>query len=188
MQEQYAYSAHPATVRSGCGCGQLRAFPAPPAPGTPGPGQGGLFPTPPAPSPFPPPPFPGPGPGPGPGPFPPFPGPGPFPPFPGPGPFPPFPGPRFVTVVINGGRQFPWLTRSYSIRWSQGVTVRQALQATGVVQFGFGGGIVSVGGVYTGPGSNIREVIRLNGRVIPIGWLNVPIQWNDAIGLELHSF
>jgi len=191
MGVQQAYPS----VNAGCGCGSTRAFPAPPAPGQQGPGQapgqgfgpgfgqGPGF----GPGPFPP--FPGPGP------FPPFPGPGPFPPFPGPGPFPPSPGPfppfpaqRFVTVFINGGRQFPWLTRTFNIPHRFGMTVRQALAATGTVQFGLGGQIVSVGGVYTGPGSNIRTTVRLNGRFIPPGLLNTPVQPGGFISLELSRF
>ncbi|OUM94132.1 MAG: hypothetical protein A9Z00_00430 [Thermobacillus sp. ZCTH02-B1] len=187
MEVQQAYP----TVDAGCGCDASRAFPAPQTPMQQGPGQapgqqfGPGF----GPGPFPP--FPGPGPFPpfpGPGPFPPFPGPGPFPPSPGPGPFPPFPGQRPVTVFINGGRQFPWLTRSYSIPHRFGLTVRQALAATEVVQFGLSGQIVSVGGVYTGPGSNIRTTVRLNGRELQPGFLNAPVTPGSFISLELSRF
>jgi hypothetical protein len=66
--------------------------------------------------------------------------------------------------------------------------VRQALASTGAVQFGLGGQIVSVGGLYTGPGSNIRTIVRLNGRVIPPGFLNTPVQPGSFISLELSRF
>jgi len=68
------------------------------------------------------------------------------------------------------------------------MTVRQALAATGVVQFGFGGQIVSVGGVFTGPGSNIRTTVRLNGRNLPPGLLNTQVPPGSFISLELSRF
>jgi hypothetical protein len=93
-----------------------------------------------------------------------------------------------VTVFINGGRQFPWLTRTYRIPHRFGMTVRQALAATGAVQFGLGGQIVSVGGVFTGPGSNIQTTVRLNGRLLPPGFLNTPVQPGSFISLDLSRF
>ncbi|MFB9325784.1 hypothetical protein ACFFSY_07575 [Paenibacillus aurantiacus] len=168
-------------------------FPPPPGPGPfpppPGPGP---FPPPPGPGPFPPPPGPGPFP-PGPGPFPPPPPPGPFPP--GPGPFPPFPIPiplpiplppgpgRFVTVVVNGGIAFPWVTNSYRIPHFPGQTIYQALAATGSVRFGPGGRIVSVGGVSIGGGVLVQ--LLLNGQRIPQSLLSFPVHAGDVVAVQL---
>ena len=116
-------------------------------------------------------------------------GPGPFPPFPGPGPFPPGPGPfpRFVTVFINGGRQFPWMTRtttSPSIRADGAPGARQygrsAVRPRRTNRVGRRR--------FTGPGSNIRTIVRLNGRVLPPGFLNTPVQPGSFISLELSRF
>ncbi|MEV5029376.1 hypothetical protein [Paenibacillus sp. LPE1-1-1.1] len=187
-------------------------FPPGPGPFPPGPGPfpPGPGPFPPGPGPFPPgpgpfPPGPGPFP-PGPGPFPP--GPGPFPP--GPGPFPPGPGPfppprppfpfpfpipfpipfpfppgpqASVTVVINGGRAFPYVTQAYRVRFRPGLTIYQALAETGVVRFNFNGQIISVSGIPIG--GNISYQLQLNGRVIPASLLNFPLQRNDSVALQL---
>lgn len=153
-----------------------------------GPGGPGGFPPPPFPGPggpggFPPPPFPGPGPFP-PGPFPipiPIPIPIPFPP--GPGPFPPGPFPGFVTVFINGGRFFPWITNSYRVRHFPGMNIAQALSSTGVVRINNNGRIVSVNGVViTG---SVDTILRLNGRRIPESLLYFPVQSGESVGLEL---
>ncbi|ANE48149.1 hypothetical protein SY83_19725 [Paenibacillus swuensis] len=127
--------------------------------------------------------FPGPGPGPGPGPFPPppFPGPG-----PGPGPFPPppFPGQNpFVTVVIDGGQAYPYIRNSYRIRYYPGLTLYQALQNTGQVQFGVGGRIRSVSGVPIG--SSVAYELRVNGRLISGNSLFVQLNPNDHVSLRL---
>ncbi|WP_187768106.1 hypothetical protein [Paenibacillus sp. PL91] len=173
-------------------------FPPGPGPFPPGPGPfpPGPGPFPPGPGPFPPgpgpfPPGPGPFP-PGPGPFPP--GPGPFPPGPGPFPFPfpipfpiPFPFPPVpqasVTVVINGGRIFPYVTQAYRVPFRPGLSIYQALAETGVVRFNFNGQIVSVSGIPIG--GNISYRLLLNGRIIPATLLNFPVQRNDSVALEL---
>ncbi|WP_052350664.1 hypothetical protein [Paenibacillus gorillae] len=126
---------------------------------------------------FPPGPFP-------PGPFPfPFPLPVPFPvPFPGPGPG-PFPV-GTVNVWINGGSFFPNVTQGYRIPYQPGLSIFQALAATGVVQFSFNGEIESVSGIPIG--GPIGYVLRLNGRIIPATLLNFPLQLNDSVTLELQ--
>ncbi|MGM0883587.1 MAG: hypothetical protein ACQEXQ_21450 [Bacillota bacterium] len=177
-----------ARAGSDCGCGGPRML-MPPGPG--GPGGPGMFPPgpgpfPPGPGPFPPhppPPFP-PGPGPFPPPRPPFPFPFPFP-FPVPYPIPyPFPlQPFFVTVVINGGRTFPNVTKAYHVPFRPGLTIYQALAGTGVVRFTFNGQIASVSGVPIG--GNISYQLQLNGRVIPPSLLNYPVQRNDSVTLQL---
>ncbi|GBF75203.1 hypothetical protein PA598K_03592 [Paenibacillus sp. 598K] len=97
----------------------------------------------------------------------------------------PIPGQdRYVTVVINGGRAFPQITQPYYIRYRPGMTVYQALLETGVVQFSFGGQIVSVSGVFIS--NAIRYTIRLNGRPLPPNQLYLPLQPGDAVGLELY--
>ncbi|MFC4098588.1 hypothetical protein [Paenibacillus xanthanilyticus] len=170
-------------------------FPPPPPPGPgpwpPGPGPfpppppPGPGPWPPGPGPFPPPPPPGPGPWPpGPGPWPPGPGPWPIPfPLPIPTPLPPFPG-NFVTVVLNGGTAFPWVTNSYRVPHFPGQTVYQALAATGAVRFGPSGRIVAVGGVSTGEGVLVQ--LLLNGRRIPQSLLSFPVQAGDAVAVQLY--
>ncbi|WP_188996615.1 hypothetical protein [Paenibacillus nasutitermitis] len=176
----------PAPAGRGCGCGgprgmmggqggMLQPVPGGGGPGTfpPGPGPG---PFPPGPGPFPP----GPGPFP-PGPFPP--GPGPIPPFPIP--FPPFPVPlpNFVTVVINGGRFFPWVTQAYRVRHFPGMSVYQALAATGVVQFNRNGQIAFVNGVAVA--GDVGTIVSLNGRRIPPSLFYLPVQAGDSVGLDL---
>ncbi|MDQ0063153.1 hypothetical protein [Paenibacillus harenae] len=173
-------------------------FPPGPGPFPPGPG-----PFPPGPGPFPP----GPGPfPPGPGPFPP--GPGPFPP--GPGPFPPGPGPfppprppfpfpfpvpipfplpfppgpqAYVTVIINGGAAFPYVTQRYFVPYRPGISIYWALAQTGAVQFTPNGFIYAVNGIRIGGRVSYR--LRLNGRVIPSTLLNFPLQPYDAVGIDL---
>lgn len=127
--------------------------------------------------------------------FPPPPPPGPFPPFPGPGPFPlpiplpiPIPGPfppnfGFVTVVVNGGNFYPWITNSYSVRHFPGMNIGQALASTGVVRFNVNGRIISVNGIVIA--GNVEVILRLNGRPIPQTLLNLPIQSRDVVGLEV---
>jgi len=66
------------------------------------------------------------------------------------------------------------------------MTIFQALQETGVVRFGFRGQILSVSGVYVGPGSGVDVILRLNGRIIPANFLFAPVQRGDAIGIELR--
>lgn len=167
-------------------------FPPGPGPGPfpPGPGPG---PFPPGPGPFPPPPPPGPfPPPPPPGPFPPPPPPGPFPPGPGPFPIPipipiPIPGPqplpRFVTVRIIGGSSFPNVNFTNFIPFYPGITIRQALESTGLVGFGPAGFIRSVAGIPIGVGVNVR--VRYNGRVIPQTLLSLPAEIGSSVVLEL---
>ncbi|MEK0315234.1 hypothetical protein [Cohnella sp. 56] len=186
-------------------------FPPGPGPFPPGPGPfpPGPGPFPPGPGPFPPgpgpfPPGPGPFP-PGPGPFPP--GPGPFPPgpgpwpWPGPGPFPvpipiplpiPVPGPgpgpapgpaSFVAVTVEGGLTFPNVSGTSYVTFYPGMTLRQALFASGRVQFGPNGFIVSVAGIPVG--GAIGLTVRYNGRVIPQTLLDQAITPGSTITLSL---
>ncbi len=87
---------------------------------------------------------------------------------------------------MNGGRAFPWITRPYSVRHRFGMTIFQALQETGVIRFGWRGQILSVSGVYVGPGGGADVTLRLNGRIIPMSFLWTPIQRGDAIGVEVR--
>ena len=66
------------------------------------------------------------------------------------------------------------------------MTIFQALQETGVIRFGRNGQIISVSGVYVGPGGGAEVILRLNGRVIPMSILFAPIQRGDAIGVEVR--
>ncbi|MGO4109548.1 hypothetical protein [Paenibacillus sp. YAF4_2] len=63
------------------------------------------------------------------------------------------------------------------------MTIRNALQATGVVRFGFNGQIASVSGIPLG--GPIQALLRLNGRVIPQNFLNAQVQRFDTVSLEL---
>ncbi|MFC5530605.1 hypothetical protein [Cohnella yongneupensis] len=113
----------------------------------------------------------------------PGPGPGPFPP--GPGPFPiPIPGPSFITVTILGGTSFPRVNYRNFIPWYPGITIRQALQSTGLVGFGPAGFIRTVAGIPISGGVNVR--LRYNGRVIPQTLLSFPAEFGSTISLELY--
>ncbi|MBB6637911.1 hypothetical protein [Cohnella thailandensis] len=167
--------------------------PGPGGPGGPGPGPGpGPFPPPPPPRP------PGPPPGP-PGPFPPPPRPpGPFPlpppprpPFPIPIPFPipvppPGPTPAFIIVQINGGFAFPGATQTAFAFFFPGITIRQALQSTGLVTFGPRGFISFVSGIRIS--GTVGVQLRYNGRIIPQTLLDLPAAPFSTIGLELFYF
>jgi len=143
------------------------------------------------------PPGPGPGPfppGPGPGPFPPGPGPGPFPPGLGPGPFPipipipipgpqPIPSPGLIAVRIFGGAAFPGVNTANLVPYYPGITIRQALEATGLVAFGPAGLIRNVAGIPIF--GNVEVRLRYNGRVIPQTLLSFPAEPGSTISLEL---
>lgn len=122
--------------------------------------------------------------------------PGPWPPGPGlypPGPWPhPVSGPgntgasygaSYSTVVIDGGPTFPYATHAYSVLWQPGLTAAAALAGTNAVRFTAGGGIAAVNGIRTG--DEVRCVLRINGRQIPLGMLPSPIQAGDTVTLEL---
>ncbi|MFC4597514.1 hypothetical protein [Cohnella hongkongensis] len=151
-------------------------------PGGPGgPGLGpGFFPSPP--------PFPGPAPGPGPFPTPPpFPGSGPIPlpipvPIPVPGPL-PVP-PAFITVWITGGTAFPRVHYTRYVPYFPGITIRQALASTGLVDFGPAGFIRNVAGIPIFETVEVR--LRYNGRIFPQTLLNAPAEPGSIVGLELH--
>ncbi|WP_424767040.1 hypothetical protein [Paenibacillus sp. sgz302251] len=94
----------------------------------------------------------------------------------------PGPGPS-VTVVINGGRIFPAITQAYRVPFYPGLSIYQALAATGVVRFNWNGQIISVSGIPIG--ANISYQLQLNGRIIPPSLLSFPVQRNDAVTLQL---
>ncbi|WP_373231717.1 hypothetical protein [Cohnella sp.] len=194
------------------GPGGPGGFPGPGGPGGPGgfpgPGGPGPFPPPyppypPGPGPFPPPypPYP-PGPGPFPPPYPPYPPyppfpppfPPPYPPYPpyppGPGPFPPpyppsppFP-PAYITVRIVGGAAFPRVNYTRHIRFYPGITIRQALASTSLVNFGPAGFIRNVAGIPIYGNTEVR--LRYNGRVIPQTLLFAPAAPGSTVSLELY--
>ncbi|CAM4410056.1 hypothetical protein [Paenibacillus tarimensis] len=108
---------------------------------------------------------------------------------PNPAPY-PYPQPpeapaSFITVVINGGTAFPWITQPYSVRYRPGLTVHQALVETGVVRFSWNGQLLSVGGIYMGAGSGISYTIRLNGQHVPPALLSTAVPPGASIGLTL---
>jgi hypothetical protein len=88
-----------------------------------------------------------------------------------------------VTVVINGGRFFPWVTQAYRIRYFPGISIYQALVSTGNVRFGFNGRIVAVNGVIIADG--IDTILRLNGRFIPESLIYLPLQIRDTVSLDI---
>lgn len=122
-----------------------------------------------------------------PGPFPP--GPGPFPPGPGPLPIPlPLPVPQpippaFITVRIVGGALYPNIGTTTYIPFYPGITIRQALESTGLVGFGPLGAIRSVSGIPVG-GNTVAQV-RYNGRVIPQALFNSTIIPGSMLTVEL---
>ncbi|TVY01157.1 hypothetical protein [Cohnella terricola] len=153
--------------------------------------------------------FPGPFPGPFPGQF--FPGPffpGPFFPgpfFPGsffPGPFPvpvpvpvpvavprpqeqPLPvTPAFVTVRITGSDAFPRANYTNYVPFSPGMTIRQTLVATGLVDFGPKGFIHNVAGIPIADAVGVS--LRYNGRVVPQTVLDASAEPGGIVGLELY--
>jgi hypothetical protein len=165
-------------------------------------GAGGMFPGPVGPGgygghgPFPPPrpQFPGYGPGLLPlEPFPPhpkFPGPVPFPnqspiPIPGPqtGPFPP----AYITVRIAGGKAFPQVNFTKYIPFYPGITIRQALASTGLVDFDPLGFIRIVAGIPVGGNTEAR--LHYNGRIVPQTILSSPNEPGSTVSVELiYSF
>jgi hypothetical protein len=166
------------------GPGGPGGFPGPGGPGGPGgfpgpggPGGPGGFPGPGGPGTFPPPP-----------PRPPFPpGPGPFPipipipiPIPGPQPFPP----SYITVRIVGGTAFPRVNYTNYIPFYPGITIRQALVSTGLVDFGPAGFIRNVAGIPIYGNTEVR--LRYQGRVVPQTLLNFPAEPGSTITLELY--
>ncbi|PZD95493.1 hypothetical protein DNH61_13245 [Paenibacillus sambharensis] len=106
-------------------------------------------------------------------------------PSPGPYPLPPESPASYITVVINGGAAFPWITQPYSVRYRPGLTVYQALAETGIVRFSWNGQLISVGGVYTGAGSGVSYSIRLNGQPLPPALLSTTVPPGASIGLTL---
>ncbi|MFC4302302.1 hypothetical protein [Cohnella boryungensis] len=64
-----------------------------------------------------------------------------------------------------------------------GITIRQALLSTGLVDFGPAGFIRNVAGIPIGDG--VEVLLRYNGRVIPQTLLNLPAEPGSIIGLEL---
>ncbi|THF73981.1 hypothetical protein [Cohnella fermenti] len=161
-----------------------------------GPGPGpGPHPHPPGPGPVPPPPPPPhpphppgpPGPFPPPPPRPPVPIPIPIPiPIPGPVPVPiPTPGQAYVIVQIDGGASFPGVTQSAYAYYYPGITIRQALQSTGLVTFGPNGYIAAVSGIRIG--GNIGVSLRYNGRAVPQTLLDIAADPYSTIGLALYT-
>ncbi|MFC5701725.1 hypothetical protein ACFPVX_10530 [Cohnella faecalis] len=67
-----------------------------------------------------------------------------------------------------------------------GITIRQALESTGLVRFGPGGFITSIGGIQVGLLSNVNVRVFYNGRIIPQTLLGAPAQPGSTIGLELY--
>ncbi|MBD2847842.1 hypothetical protein IDH44_21825 [Paenibacillus sp. IB182496] len=105
-------------------------------------------------------------------------------PLPIPVPIPPGPGARSVTVVLNGGPRYPFVTQAYRVPFRPGLTVAEALAFTGAVRFGPSGNIVSVGGVFVG-GNQVPYALRLNGRTVPLSLLYAPLQPGDTVEIQL---
>lgn len=94
------------------------------------------------------------------------------------------PGPSsFVAVTVEGGLTFPNISGTSYVTFYPGMTLRQALYATGRVQFGPNGFIVSVAGIPVG--GAIGLTVRYNGRVIPQTLLDQPITPGSTITLSL---
>ncbi|OXS61702.1 hypothetical protein B1A99_03570 [Cohnella sp. CIP 111063] len=85
---------------------------------------------------------------------------------------------------ITGGSAFPRVNYTNYVPFYPGITIRQALASTGLVDFGPAGFIRNVAGI---PISGAVEVrLRYNGRVIPQTLLNASAEPGSIIGLELH--
>ncbi|WP_174806346.1 hypothetical protein [Paenibacillus humicus] len=99
--------------------------------------------------------------------------------------------PAPVTVRIEGGESFPYVTEDYQIPYYDGMSIAQALEYTGVVRISPGGGVQSVGGVRNDIsddiriGDNVQYTLRLNGRQIPHTLLTFPVHRRDVIGIDL---
>jgi len=91
--------------------------------------------------------------------------------------------PAFVTVRITGGSSFPRVDYTNYIPFYPGITIRQALASTGLVDFGPSGFIRNVAGIPIGDGVDVQ--LRYNGRVIPQTLLNAPADPGSIVGLEL---
>ncbi|WP_181907290.1 hypothetical protein [Cohnella lupini] len=65
-----------------------------------------------------------------------------------------------------------------------GITIRRALESTGLVDFGPAGFIRNVAGIPIGRTTEVR--LRYNGRVVPQTILNVPAEPGSIVGLELY--
>jgi len=92
--------------------------------------------------------------------------------------------PAFVTVRITGGTAFPRVDYTNYAPFYPGITIRQALASTGLVEFGPNGFIRNVAGI---PISGAVEVrLRYNGRVIPQTLLDSPAEPGSIVGLELY--
>lgn len=99
----------------------------------------------------------------------------------------PLPEPAsFVAVTVEGGIGFPNISGTSYVTFYPGMTLRQALFATGRVQFGPNGFIVSVAGIPVG--GPIGLMVRYNGRVIPQTLLDQPITPGSTITLSLFYF
>ncbi|QJC53658.1 hypothetical protein HGI30_20405 [Paenibacillus albicereus] len=98
--------------------------------------------------------------------------------------------PAPVTVRIDGGESFPYVTEDYQIPFYEGMNIAQALDYTGVVQ-ATTSGVKAVGGVRNDTtddvriGGGVQYVLRLNGRQIPHSLLSFPVHRRDVIGIEL---
>lgn len=93
------------------------------------------------------------------------------------------PVPR-VRVVISGGAAFPEILQIYYIRYRPGMTIRQALAATGAVGFSYSGQIISVGGISLDEGVYLRMTI--SGRPFPPAAIGLPARPGDTISLYLR--
>ncbi|OXM14040.1 hypothetical protein [Paenibacillus herberti] len=95
-----------------------------------------------------------------------------------------------MTVRIDGGESFPFVTEDYQIPFYDGMNIAQALEYTGVVRAS-PSGLQSVGGVRNDIsddvriGEGVQYTLRLNGRQIPHSLLSFPVHRRDVIGVEL---
>lgn len=88
-----------------------------------------------------------------------------------------------MTVAIRGSTTFPNVNFTNFIPHYPGITIRQALESTGLVGFGPFGFIVSVAGIpVTG---RVNVSLRYNGRVIPQTLLSLPAERGSTVELVL---
>jgi len=89
----------------------------------------------------------------------------------------------FVGVAVDGGLAYPNIAGTSYVTFHPGMTLRQALYASGRVHFGPNGFITGVAGFSIGGPTGLT--VRYNGRVIPQTLLDQPITPGSTITLSL---
>jgi len=98
---------------------------------------------------------------------------------------PPLPAGAFVGVRVDGGFAFPDAAEAVYVAFFPGMTIRQALQSSGLAAFDAEGRLNAVSGIRT---SNVvGHRIRCNGKLVSEPQLSLPVRPNSTISLELFT-